>query len=105
MMSRVKNGSQSRCHLWSVMNCSAAVESQLEENRQRARQGKRGAKYLLQGLLVCDCCGHSYYGKSLSPSARKNKPRNYAYYRCIGSDAYRFGGERLCYNKQVRTTD
>lgn len=81
----------------------SSVESQLEENRKRSRQGKRGAKYLLQGLLVCDCCGHSYYGKLLSPSARKNKPRSYAYYRCIGSDAYRFGGERLCYNKQVRT--
>jgi site-specific DNA recombinase len=30
-------------------------------------------------------------------------PRAYAYYRCIGNDAYRFGGQRLCYNKQVRT--
>src|SRR3712207_7435294 len=27
----------------------------------------------------------------------------YAYYRCCGSDAYRFGGERLCANPQVRT--
>src|SRR5262249_12853206 len=27
----------------------------------------------------------------------------YAYYRCTGSDAYRFSGERLCWNKQVRT--
>ena len=79
------------------------VQSQLQENRQRARQGKRGAKYLLQGLLVCECCGYAYYGKALSPSARKGNPRNYAYYRCIGSDAYRFGGQRLCYNKQVRT--
>lgn len=81
----------------------SVVQEQLEENRQRARQGKRGAKYLLQGLLVCECCGYSYYGKSISPSARKGKPRNYAYYRCIGSDAYRFGGQRLCFNKQVRT--
>ena len=29
--------------------------------------------------------------------------RNYAYYRCIGTDAYRFGGERVCDNLQVRT--
>ncbi|WP_420799605.1 recombinase zinc beta ribbon domain-containing protein [Ktedonobacter robiniae] len=42
-------------------------------------------------------------GKPISPSARKHHPREYAYYRCIGSDAYRFGGERLCWNKQVRT--
>jgi len=39
----------------------------------------------------------------LSPSARKGKPRAYAYYRCLGTDAHRFGGERLCQNTQVRT--
>src|SRR4051794_39141801 len=33
----------------------------------------------------------------------KGKRRAYAYYRCCGSDAYRFGGERLCANPQVRT--
>src|SRR3989441_9149423 len=44
-----------------------------------------------------------YYGKRLSPSARKGKPRAYAYDRCLGTDAYRFGGERVCQNTQVRT--
>lgn len=80
-----------------------AAAAQLEENRRRARTSARGAKYLLQGLVVCSCCGYSYYGKPISPSARKGNPRAYAYYRCIGSDAYRFGGQRLCDNKQVRT--
>ena len=80
-----------------------SVQEQLQENRQRARIGQRGARYLLQGLLVCGCCGYAYYGKQISPSARKGHPRAYAYYRCIGSDAYRFGGERLCWNKQLRT--
>ena len=80
-----------------------AVQAQLQENQQRARIGQRGARYLLQGLLVCSCCGYAYYGKALSPSARKGRPRDYAYYRCIGSDAYRFGGVRICWNKQVRT--
>ena len=42
----------------------AAVQEQLAENRQRARQGKRGASYLLQGLLVCSRCGYAYYGKA-----------------------------------------
>ena len=40
------------------------------------------------------------------PSARaraKYRPRRYAYYRCIGNDAYRFGGQRVCSNTQVRT--
>src|SRR5437764_9334163 len=80
-----------------------AVQEQLQENQQRARIGQRGARYLLQGLLVCACCGYAYYGKPISPSARKGNPHSYAYYRCIGSDAYRFGGVRLCWNKQLRT--
>lgn len=81
----------------------AAVQAQLQENRRRARCGQRGARYVLQGLLVCGCCGYAYYGKVLSPSARKGRPRGYAYYRCIGNDAHRFGGQRLCPNTQVRT--
>jgi site-specific DNA recombinase len=80
-----------------------AVQEQLQENRQRARVPQRGAKYLLQGLIVCACCGYAYYGKGISPSGRKYHPRSYAYYRCIGADAYRFGGVRLCWNKHLRT--
>jgi site-specific DNA recombinase len=81
----------------------AAVAEQLAENRQRQRQRKRGAKYLLQGLLVCEQCQYAYYGKPLSRSARKGRPRDYAYYRCVGTDAYRFGGKPVCRNKQCRT--
>lgn len=51
------------------------VQEQLTENRQRARQGQRGVRYLLQGLLVCKVCGYAYYGKALSPSSRKGHPR------------------------------
>jgi site-specific DNA recombinase len=81
----------------------AAVQEQLRENQRHARQSRRGALYLLQGLVQCQQCGYAYYGKRLSPSARKGKPRAYAYYRCLGTDAYRFGGERVCQNTQVRT--
>jgi site-specific DNA recombinase len=80
-----------------------AVQEQLQENKRHARQSRRGALYLLQGLLQCQHCGYAFYGKRLSPSARKGQPRAYAYYRCLGTDAYRFGGERLCQNTQVRT--
>jgi site-specific DNA recombinase len=80
-----------------------AVQEQLEENRRQQRERRRGARYLLQGLLVCGTCGHAYYGKPVSLKAAKGKRRSYAYYRCIGSDAYRFGGQRLCWNQQVRT--
>jgi site-specific DNA recombinase len=81
----------------------ATVQAQLQENRRHARQSQRGALYLLQGLVQCQHCGYAYYGKRISPSARKGKPRAYAYYRCLGTDAYRFGGERICQNTQVRT--
>jgi site-specific DNA recombinase len=81
----------------------AAAAEQLAENRQRRRESQRGARYLLQGLVVCGQCESAYYGKPLSRSARKGKTRDYAYYRCIGCDAYRFGGQRICTNKQCRT--
>jgi site-specific DNA recombinase len=80
-----------------------AVREQLAENRRRSRQSARGARYLLQGLLVCAACGYAYYGKAVSLRAAKGKRRDYAYYRCCGSDAYRFGGQRVCSNVQVRT--
>ena len=80
----------------------AAVQEQLAGNRHRGHERKRGARYLLQGLLECDCCGYAYYGKQVSrASAKGNVP--YAYYRCVGTDAYRFGGKRVCENKQLRT--
>ncbi|MCP3705023.1 MAG: recombinase family protein, partial [Alteromonas sp.] len=67
-----------------------AVQVQLEENRQRARQHQRGARYLLQGLLVCANCHYAYYGKPVTVKAANGKKRHYAYYHCIGTDAYRF---------------
>jgi site-specific DNA recombinase len=78
------------------------VQNQLTENRQRGRESRRGAKYLLQGLLECGCCGYAFYGKPVSRASAKGKVP-YAYYRCIGTDAYRFGGKRVCECKQVRT--
>jgi site-specific DNA recombinase len=80
-----------------------AVQEQLRENQRHARQSRRGALYLLQGLVQCQHCDYAYYGKRLSPSARKGHPRAYAYYRCLGTDASRVGGERVCQNTQVRT--
>jgi len=72
----------------------AAVGEQLRANQRRACIPLKGSRYLLQGLVVCARCGYAYCG-------RTNGSRN-AYYRCCGSDASRFGGTRLCYNKEVR---
>ena len=80
----------------------SAVQEQLSSNRRQGRERRRGARYLLQGLLECGCCGYAYYGKKTSRSSAKGKTP-YAYYRCVGTDAYRFGGQRVCQNHQVRT--
>jgi site-specific DNA recombinase len=79
-----------------------AVQRQLEENKKSARIGEKGTSFLLQGLIVCKQCDYAYYAKRLSSTPRKNKVYNYAYYRCGGTDAYRFGGKRLCSNTQIR---
>ena len=78
------------------------VQAQLEENRRRRRDRAGGGRYLLQGLVVCQRCGYGCYGKRTTRAASRGRVP-YAYYRCTGSDAYRFGGQRLCWNKQVRT--
>jgi len=79
----------------------AAVQEQLQVNQRHARQWRRGARYLLQGLVGCQSCGYALYGKGVKH--KKGTPRDYAYYRCLGTDAYRFGGERVCDQLQVRT--
>jgi site-specific DNA recombinase len=81
----------------------AAVQEPLRDHQRHARPGRRGARYVLQGLGQCQHCGYAYDGKRLSPSARTGRPRAYAYYRCLGTEAYRVGGERVCQKTQVRT--
>lgn len=79
-----------------------AAHAQLEENRSRARQGRRRPGYLLQGLTCCAKCGYAYYGKTLRQLGAGRQMRDFLYYRCSGSDGYRFGGERICNNAQVQ---
>lgn len=80
----------------------ANVQAQLQENRERARSCQRGARYLLQGLVVCKQCGYAYYGKPIKRPNAQGHERHYAYYRCTGSDASHFGGQRVCTNRPVR---
>jgi len=79
-----------------------AAHAQLAENRSRARQGRRRPGYLLQGLTCCAKCGYAYYGKTLRQLGAGCQMRDFVYYRCSGSDGYRFGGERICSNAQVQ---
>ncbi len=79
----------------------AAVAEQLAENQKRRRQSRRGAMFLLQGLLVCRRCGYAWYGKSRGRPPAPSRPTGY--YRCGGRDTYRSDGPRLCDNPPVRT--
>ena len=76
------------------------VQEQIEENKKRARVHKQGVTYLLQGLLVCKHCGRAYCG---GKSTRRYTKREtvHLYYRCTGTDSARFGGTKMCNNKQV----
>jgi site-specific DNA recombinase len=53
---------------------------------------------LLQGLAACASCGYGYYRTSTTTSSGKK----IYYYRCLGSDDYRYQGGRVCANKPVR---
>jgi site-specific DNA recombinase len=75
---------------------------QLTQNRQRGRESRRGATYLLQGLLECACCRYACCGNKVT-RRRASGNATYVYYRCTGSDSHRLGGPRVCQNKQVRT--
>jgi site-specific DNA recombinase len=79
------------------------VQDQLDYNRRHMRQSRRGARYLLQGLVVCQECGYAYYGRTAIRHRQSDKPWTCEYYRCLGSDRFRFGGHRTCFSRSVRT--
>jgi site-specific DNA recombinase len=79
-----------------------ATQAQLQENRSRARLGRRRPGYLLQGLTCCARCGYAYYGKTTHQMGAGQQMKDFRYYRCSGSDGYRFGGERICNNAQMQ---
>jgi site-specific DNA recombinase len=68
----------------------------LEDNQRFAARNTK-VPSLLQGLAACQGCGYAYYRTSTRTSARKLH-----YYRCLGSDDYRYPGGRVCANLPVR---
>src|SRR5262249_35835266 len=70
------------------------AQEQLRDNQRRARLGKKGARYLLQGLFCCAQCGYAFCG-----IGRKSAS---GYYRCGGTNGQRFGGQPVCSNRPVR---
>ncbi len=52
---------------------------------------------ILQGLVHCARCGYALYRTSTRSSARK-----IYYYRCLGSDAWRYRGQARCSARPIR---
>ena len=74
----------------------ARVQQRLEDNKRFAARNTK-VPSLLQGLAACSACGYGYYRTSARTARRK-----IYYYRCLGSDDYRYEGGRVCGNQPVR---
>jgi site-specific DNA recombinase len=72
------------------------VALRLEDNKRFASRNSKTPN-LLQGLAACAGCGYGYYRTSTRTTNKK-----IYYYRCLGSDDYRYQGGRVCANKPVR---
>ena len=69
----------------------------LADNKRYASRNSK-IPSLLQGMIACANCGYGYY-RSHTTTTAKNK---IYYYRCLGSDDYRYEGGRVCDSKPVR---
>jgi site-specific DNA recombinase len=72
-----------------------AAQRLADNKRYAARNTKIPS--LLQGLAACSACGYGYYRTSTRTTNKK-----IYYYRCLGSDDYRYEGGRVCGNQPVR---
>jgi len=74
----------------------ARVQQRLADNKRFAARNTK-VPSLLQGLAACTACGYGYYRTSTRTTNKK-----IYYYRCLGSDDYRYEGGRVCSNQPVR---
>jgi len=72
------------------------VQRRLADNKRYASRNSTNPS-LLQGICACANCGYAYY----RTSTRTTNKIIY-YYRCLGSDNYRYQHGRVCSNKPVR---
>jgi site-specific DNA recombinase len=74
----------------------ALAQEQLEKNRRHSPR-RTVEPTLLQGMLVCEQCGHALYRTSTHTSKQRLN-----YYRCLGSDGYRRLRGPVCTNRPIR---
>jgi site-specific DNA recombinase len=73
-----------------------AAQERLASNKQRSSR-RTIEPSVLQGLVHCQECGYALYRTSAHSSARK-----IYYYRCLGSDAWRYSGTARCDERPIR---
>ena len=72
------------------------AREQLEANKRHSTRRTKEPT-LLQGMLVCRRCGYAYYRASTRTTKRK-----LYYYRCLGTDGWRYEGGARCASRPVR---
>ncbi|MGC8627080.1 MAG: recombinase family protein [Acidimicrobiales bacterium] len=72
------------------------AQRRLADNRRFAARNTKEPS-LLMGLASCQSCGYAYYRTSTRTATRK-----IYYYRCLGSDGWRYQHGPVCKNKPVR---
>ena len=72
------------------------AREQLEANKRHATRRTKEPT-LLQGMLACRRCGYAYYRSSTRTTKRK-----LYYYRCLGSDRWRWEDGARCASRPVR---
>jgi len=73
------------------------VQARITDNKRFAARNSKLPASLLQGMAACTACGYAYYRTSTRTTAKK-----IYYYRCLGSDSYRYEGGRVCASPPVR---
>jgi site-specific DNA recombinase len=74
----------------------ARVQQRLADNKRYAARNTK-VPSLLRGLAACSACGYGYYRTST-----RTTNKTLYYYRCLGSDDYRYQSGRVCHNRPVR---
>jgi len=74
----------------------ALAQGRLAHNKQLSAR-RTITPAILQGLVHCRHCGYALYRTATRSSARK-----IYYYRCLGSDAWRYAGQARCTERPIR---
>ena len=72
------------------------AQERLQDNKRLAPR-RTIEPSIVQGLVHCAGCGYALYRSSTHSSARK-----IYYYRCLGSDAWRYQGQARCSARPIR---